>query len=175
MLNPTCQPGSTAPRWNPYQFCFSVRFLMLRLMRRSRVHKYGNHMPACSVALYVCSLLDFLFLTEPHYRFSDSDRLSPTWAKYLPSVATFFFPWTFCHSFFTSWYLAPRSNCWLTLKGASSEFSTLCVIFSGKKRQEETSNQDNSEYFHSSPWIELNRKESMQLCVFPHCDTAAWL
>lgn len=75
-----------------------------------------------------------VFVTEPRYRLSDSARSSSTWAKFLPRVASFFFvSRAFCHSFFTSWCLAPRSNCWLTPKGASSEFTTLCVIFSGRK------------------------------------------
>lgn len=117
-------------------------------------HRAGIHISSVSVSDFSCSGLweghestsmrvtcrlclfsvgFSVFLTTPHYWLSDSDHSSPTWAKFFPCVATFFFSQTFHHSFFTSWCLAPHSNCWLTLKGASSEFSTLCVIFSGKK------------------------------------------
>lgn len=41
--------------------------------------------------VFVLCWIFCFFLTTPHYRLSDSDHSSPTWAKFFPCVATFFF------------------------------------------------------------------------------------
>lgn len=179
MLNPA-RGARINSRTLPFlRFASSVRLLMHRLKRRSCYHKYWNHMPLCHVYLFICSPIHYT--SYGHHLCCIIDKVS-VWfiqmSSYLDQYResedfqiTFFH---FCHSFSL---LGPAhslsSKCWLIPTGASSEFTPFSVIYREQKRQEGRCNQDNSGYFQSSHRIVLNG--SIQLCLFPYCDTAAWL
>lgn len=123
MLNPTCQPGSTATRWNPHRLCSSVGLLMHGLKRRSRCHKYENHMPLCHVALCICSLMHDICLcslTKPRYWRSDRLCSSGSFASRLaswsgsiqfPRWRSFYLVSSHFYAFWHSFPLLDASHC----------------------------------------------------------------
>lgn len=106
---------------------------MLWLRRRSRIRKYGNHMPACHVVLCVCSLLYFPFFNWASVSIGRLGSLSCLPPGLNPHRLMLTFDFSFLEPSAIQFLHLGALHRWLTLKGASSEFRTLGDIYSGRK------------------------------------------